>query len=93
MPPRPEADGQPSQRGTHTPVASCAKYEPAEFRPHPAQQRRTAKMRCTMGDESNSIRRMAPDGWEVLESLPEIEFRRTGVEGWEALRRQAIGMA
>jgi hypothetical protein len=50
-------------------------------------------MRCTMGDESNSIRGMAPDGWEVLESLPEIEFRRTGVEGWEALRRQAIGMA
>jgi hypothetical protein len=29
----------------------------------------------------------------VLESLPKFEFRSNGVEGWEALRRRAIGMA
>jgi len=36
---------------------------------------------------------MADADWAAMESLPEIECRRNGVEGWERLRQHAIGTA
>jgi hypothetical protein len=48
-------------------------------------------MRCAMDDASNSIGCMAQRDWQALESLPEIDYRRDGVDGWERLRQSAIG--
>jgi hypothetical protein len=36
---------------------------------------------------------MAHEEWGAMESLPEIEFLRSGVDGWEGLRQHAIGSA
>ena len=36
---------------------------------------------------------MAHEGWAAMASLPEIEFLRSGIEGWEGLRQRAIGTA
>ena len=36
---------------------------------------------------------MAHKEWAAMESLQEIEFLRSGVEGWEGLRQRAIGTA
>jgi hypothetical protein len=50
-------------------------------------------MRCAMDDASNSIGCVAQRDWHALESLPEIDYRRNGIEGWERLRQRAIGTA
>ena len=36
---------------------------------------------------------MAHEEWGAIESLPEIEFLRSGVGSWEGLRQRAIGSA
>jgi len=36
---------------------------------------------------------MPPDEWAAMESLPEIDFLRSGVDSWDGLRQRAIGTA
>lgn len=50
-------------------------------------------MRCVLVGASTSIGCVAQRDWHTLGSLPEIDYRRNGIESWDRLRQRAIGAA